>query len=271
VFKTRIRICARLLLLLAAPLLAATAGCNPREPAPKTAQIAARVNGAEITVEKLSGASRATALQALDRVIDRELLVQQALEARLERDPQVAQSIDNARRQILAQAYLERRLSGKIHPDEVRAFYAENPALFSQRRIYRTRQLEIAAPVERVDLLKAEVARARDLEDVVLWVTTRGLKHRITSLTQPAEELPLAQLPEVSRMREGELAVFGSAFGVTVVQLVHVQDAALAESQAAPMIEQLLAGRKRLELAAAEVKRLREVAAIEYVGEFKRN
>jgi hypothetical protein len=105
----------------------------------------------------------------------------------------------------------------------------------------------------------------------VLWVTTRGLKYRIASLTQAAEEVPLAQLPELSRMRDGELAVFTSALGTSVVQLVHAQDAALSESQAAPLIEQFLAGRKRLELAAAEVKRLRDVASIEYVGEFKRN
>ena len=41
-------------------------------------------------------------------------------------------------------------------------------------------------------------------------------------------------------------------------------------SAAAPLIEQFLAGRKRLETAAAEVKRLRELATIEYLGEFKR-
>jgi hypothetical protein len=35
------------------------------------------------------------------------------------------------------------------------------------------------------------------------------------------------------------------------------------------LIEQFLSGRKRLELAAAEVRRLRDVARIEYVGEFK--
>jgi hypothetical protein len=53
--------------------------------------------------------------------------------------------------------------------------------------------------------------------------------------------------------------------------VVRAEDAPLNETQAAPLIEQFLAGRKRLELAAAEVRRLREVATIEYAGEFKRS
>ena len=68
----------------------------------------------------------------------------------------------------------------------------------------------------------------------------------------------------------GELAVFATPLGASVIQLVHAEDAPLTEQQAAPLIEQFLAGRKRLETAAAEVKRLRELATIEYLGEFKR-
>ena len=71
-------------------------------------------------------------------------------------------------------------------------------------------------------------------------------------------------------MREGELAVFPVAQGATVVQLISAQDAPLSEREAAPVIEQFIAGRKRLELAATEVRRLREAANIEYVGDFKR-
>ena len=258
--------------LLAAPLILGCAACTRAASAPDSAQqVAAKVNGSEITVEKTGAASRQAAAQALDRVIDRELLVQKALAAKLDRDPEVARALENARHKILAQAYLDKLGPVKVHPDEVRAFYQDNPALFAQRRVYRVRQLDIPAAVERVDLLKAEVARAAELEDIVLWVTNRGLKYRIASLTQPAEEVPLAQLPELSRMRDGEIAVFSSPAGTSVVQLVHAQDAALSEQQAAPVIERFLAGRRRLELAAAEVKRLREVASIEYVGEFKRN
>ena len=54
-----------------------------------------------------------------------------------------------------------------------------------------------------------------------------------------------------------------------VVQLLHAEDAPLGEAQAAPLIERFLAGRARLELAAAEVRRLREAASIEYVGDIQ--
>jgi EpsD family peptidyl-prolyl cis-trans isomerase len=260
------------MMLLAVPVMVACAACTRMASTPEGGvRVAAKVNGSEITVEKAGALSRQAAAQALDRVIDRELLVQKALAAKLDQDPEVARALENARHKLLAQAYLDRLGPVKVHPDEVRAFYQDNPALFARRRLYRVRQLEIPVAVERVDLLKAEVARAAELEDIVLWVTTRGLKYRIGSVTQPAEEVPLAQLPELSRMREGEMAVFSSPGGTSVVQLVHAQDAALSEQQAAPVIERFLAGRRRLELAAAEVKRLREVASIEYVGEFKRN
>jgi EpsD family peptidyl-prolyl cis-trans isomerase len=260
-----------ILLLLLAPWLAVASGCGRVEGSAAGPHVAARVNGMEISAQQLTAGGRQAAGQALERVIDRELLVQKAIDARLDRDPQVVQAIDSSRRQILAQAYLQTLPAGKVSAAEVRTFYQENPALYAERRIYRVRELQIAAPVERIDLLQDEAARARDLEDVVLWVSAHGLKYRISSITEPAEEVPLAQLPQLARMREGEIAVFSTPLGASVVQLVVATHAALTEAQAAPQIEQFLAGRKRLEVAAAEVRKLRQAASIEYAGEFKRN
>jgi hypothetical protein len=53
--------------------------------------------------------------------------------------------------------------------------------------------------------------------------------------------------------------------------MMTAENAPLSEAQASPVIERFLAGRKRLELAVAEVRRLREMATIEYAGEFKRS
>ena len=277
----------RIALLVALPLGLLLAACG-RHDAPE-ARLAARVNGTEITVQQVSvsepsasaGASRRSAainVQALDQVIDRELLVQQALKEKLDADPQVARALDEARRQVLAQAWLDHAARkaglGAKGAKDVRAFYAENPALFAQRRIYRFRELGVAGGEGAAQLseqVRAEVAGARDLDEVAGWLKWRNLEvSPVTGATQPAEQLPLSYLPQLARMRPGDIAVFPTAAGASVVQLLQAQDAPLSEQEAAPLIEKFLAGRRKLEVAAAETKRLRATARIEYVGDFKR-
>lgn len=244
-------------------IAALAAGCE-REATfrPDAQAVVAKVNGIEISARGVPGA------QALEKIIDRELLVQKALAAGLDRDPLVMQAIDDARRQLLAQAYLERAAVAmpRSTPEEIRAFYADNPALFGERRIYRLRELAVSAPAEMVEALRAEAARGKDLDALAAWLRLRNVRFHAFTLTQPAEQLPLSQLPQLARMKAGELAVFASPLGASVIQLMHAEDAPLSEQQAAPMIEQFLAGRKRMELAAAEVRALRNGARIEYVG-----
>jgi EpsD family peptidyl-prolyl cis-trans isomerase len=248
-----------LLLLAALPV-----GCQRAE-ATRAGEVVARVNGVEIV------ALNAATPQAVEGVIDRELLVQKALEAGLDEEPRVAAAIDQARRELLAQAWIERAAGGAAKPtsDEVRRFYRDNAALFAERRIYRLQELTVAAPAELMEVLRAEAKRAASLDEVATWLRTRNARFSEASLTQPAEQLPLAFLPRLARMQPGEITVVRSALGASVVQLVSAHDAPLSEREAAPVIERFLSGRKRMELAAAEAKRLRESARIEYVGDLK--
>ena len=98
---------------------------------------------------------------------------------------------------------------------------------------------------------------------------SRGVRAALGIQTQAAEQLPLAFLPVLARLKPGELAVFATPLGASLMQLVFYEDAPLTIEQATPLIDSFLAGRKRLALAQAEVKRLREAAKIEYVAQFK--
>jgi EpsD family peptidyl-prolyl cis-trans isomerase len=249
-----------LALVLALPL-----GCGHADANRPAQQVVARVNGVEISAPGLPSA------QAIEKVIDRELLVQQALEAGLERDPHVRRSIEASRRELLAQAWLERRAAAApaARREEVRAFYGQNPALFAERRIYRLRELAVSAPPEMIDVLRSETTGARDLDEAAAWLRQRKAQFSAASSIQPAEQVPLAWLPKLARMQPGEIAVFAAPLGASVVQLVQADEAPLTEQQAAPLIEQFLAGRRRMELAAAELKRLRGAARIDYADEFK--
>ena len=259
--------------MLVLPIIVFTVGVASCERAPAdAAQLIARVNGVEISAHEIRTNGAATVAQAVEKVIDRELLVQKALEAGLERDALVKDSIDNARRQVLAQAYLDRTASGATRPsrEEVRAFYAENPALFAERRVYRMRELVVSANAELVDALRSQATRAADLDEVAAWLKSRNVTFSAASETQPAEQLPLAFLPQMARMKTGEIAVFQTPPGATVVQVLHAEGAPLALEQSQALIEEFLAGRRRLEVAAAEVKRLRATARIEYVAQFNK-
>ena len=254
----------RIGVLLPALLLAALLGGCERATAsrPAAEMLVARVNGVAIA------ARDAPSAQALERIIERELLVQKALDAGLDRDPAVLKSIDDARRQLLAQAYLERSAPAAAPGTyaQIRAFYADNPALFAQRRIYRLRELAVSAPPEMLEPLRAEALRAADLEEVAAWLRRRGVRSSVLDLSQPAEQVPLSRLHRLAAMKQGQIAVFAAPPGIAVVQLVQAEDAPLSEQQAAPVIEKFLRARSRMEFAAAQVRRLREAAQIEYVG-----
>ena len=181
------------------------------------------------------------------------------------------QAIEDAKRQILAQAYIERAAAAwsTESREEIRKFYQENPALFERRRIYRVHELAVVAPREKLDALKAATAGAKSLQDVTVWLKSQKLAFQVAISNRPAEQIPLNILPQLFEMREGQIAVIPTSRGASVVQLLQAQEASLSEQQATPIIEQYLQSRKRLAVAQAEVRKLREQARIEYVGEFE--
>ena len=255
-------------LVLLAFLALVPLGCQRAAAERPATFVAAKVNGVEISLPRASSGNAGLA-QALDRIIDRELLAQAALQDGLERDPLVLEAIENARREVLARAWLERRVRKSTIESQVSGFYAENPALFAQRRIYRLNELAVSAPAELVDTLRGELEGAGDLDAAAARLRARSLHFTSRAVTAPAEKLPLAYLPRLARMKAGDVAVFAAPSGAAVVQVAQVDEAPLRLEQAAPLIEQFLAGKQRLEVAAAEAKRLREAARIEYIGDFK--
>ena len=263
-------------------IMVALSACGRTEAQKASGQIAAIVNGEEISVHRVNGTiargndippgeAGEAAAQALQRVIDQELMVQQALKAKLDRDPQVMQAIEDAKRQILARAYIDRVVAAAPaqSQDEIGTFYKENPALFERRRIYHLHELVAAAPQEKLVALQAAAAAAKSMDEVAGWLKSRELPFNVVTASKPAEQIPLEILPRVLEMRDGQIAAFSTPRGASVVQVLRSEEAPLSGQQAAPLIERYLLSRERLELARAEVGKLRAQAKIEYLGEFK--
>jgi EpsD family peptidyl-prolyl cis-trans isomerase len=257
----------------------------------KAAQVAAKVNKSEITMHQINFAMqrlgnvpdaqvKQAQKQVLDRLVDQELLVQQALDKKLDRDPQVVQAMEASRRQILAQAYVRQVVGGaqKAQADTIKGFYEEHPELFKERRIYRFAQITVAAPADKQTAVRAKLEeldkhadKSKILPRLADWLKAQDLQFRANQVTQAAEQLPMEALPKYHKMNVGELIVSPGPQGIAVAQLIAAQTAPLTEEQATPFIEQYLQNKERLKLSEEEMKRLRAAAKIEYLGEFARS
>ncbi len=244
-----------------------------RHPLPPAA---AKVNGKDISIQhfkqalaqsNFSATARPDPARLMDGMIDRELLAQQAVKIKLDRNAFVVQAIDGARTGILAQAYLEHSLAWA--PDEARgevqSFYRDNPALFAQRRIYRVFELAAIAPEDQVAAIKERASRAEGLQELADWLKSRNLAFNVGGVTKSTEHIAPDLLRRLSTMKDGQIAVIEVPGGASIIQLVQSESAPLSQEQAAPMIEQLLRVRKQAEVAEREIKALRSSASIQYV------
>jgi len=270
-------------LVSAASLALLLAACGSSGSDAKVAtQVAAKVNSGEITVHQVNAMlSRTPNLQpdqvekasalVLNRLIDQELLVQRAREKKLDRDPRVLQAIEAAQREILARSYMEQYTASADKPtaEAMRAFYDENPALFAERRIYNLQELNITLEGEQMDALRAAVADAKSLTDVVNWLREQNIPFKAGGGVRAAEQLPMEALPRFAQMKDGQIGLVQTRTGVLAIYLAGSRPAPMDFDKATPFVERYLLNRARGEMAQAEMKRLRDTAEIAYMGNFK--
>jgi EpsD family peptidyl-prolyl cis-trans isomerase len=244
-------------------------------------QTAAKVNKDEITVHQINYVLQqqrglrpeqtdVASKQILERLIEQQLALQKAEEQKVDRDPRVVQQIEAARREVVARAYLEKLGEGAAKPgaEEVKKYYDEKPALFSDRRVYSIQELAIEAKPEQVAELREGLAASKNINDFAEFLKAKDFKFSGNQAVRAAEQLPLASLDAISKMKDGQAMVVPAPNGVQVVFLAGSRSQPVSEEQARPVIEQYLLNERKRKLVEEDMKALRAAAKIEYVGKF---
>jgi EpsD family peptidyl-prolyl cis-trans isomerase len=258
-------------------------GDNAKPATAPAGPVAVQVNADAITVDEidarlknlppnLSDAQKSalTGKATID-LVDQELLLQHALDAGLDREPDVAAEIDAARRRLLAQAYLQKKVLVYVHPseEEIREYYAANPALFAERRVYALEKLDVPAiTAEQGAALQALVAHVKSPGDVTQWLAANHIAYTASNGVRGAEDLPLALLPKLAAMPDGQLGVLIGNGTATVIRRAHSESQPVSLETARPAIARFLANRQGDERAREEVLRLRQGAKLEFLGDF---
>ena len=273
-----------LVLAISAAMLASA--CSPTEPVvEKAGQVAARVDGTEISVHQINhllaranaGAdnpetAKALRKQVLDKLVDQQLLVLKAQADKLDRTPDVQLALDAARREALANAYLQQYSASKPKPGEteVHRYYVEHPELFSQRRVFELQELNFSAktPAETLEAITAMSVSGVPLEQMVAFLNARGVVFGRTDSQRASEQISLELLPRLYKVKAGQSLVASSPKTVSVVYLKGWQEAATSEVAALPRVAQFLSNQALSQALDDVIKSLRSKARIEYVGEF---
>jgi EpsD family peptidyl-prolyl cis-trans isomerase len=181
----------------------ALVGCGRKEQgAASKGQVVAHVGDEVVTTQELQNELRwanvspdkqndPTLLkQIIGELVLRKYLLQQALAEKLDREPGVLLDLLRARTQILATAYLSRKIGAKpIAQAEVDQYIASNPFKFAKRRLLVTEQIVFAyGPNSQgaVDMSKD----AKSLDEVDQELTVMGVPHNRVTGTLNTGEIP---------------------------------------------------------------------------------
>ena len=269
--------------ILSAALVLGLTACGNKDDKKVATQVAAKVGSEEISVHQINqvlsrsssaGASpaavQAMSREVLEKLIDQQLAVEQATDDKLHRSPEVVAQIEAARRDILARAYMQKVAANVPKPNaqEVKKYYAEHPALFSERRIFNVQEIVTPTAPGLADQLRAMVAAGKPIVEVANWLKSKGVKFDGGSATRAAEQIPLERLTQIHALKDGQSILLESPQTITVVRVASSQSSPVAEAAALPRIEQFLTNQRASEAVTTNIKQLRAAAKITYMGEF---
>lgn len=264
-------LCGVLMLVTAAGLSA----CGSKDK--KVGQSLVRVDGEEITVLQINdelkragvpaGQMEAASKQLLESLIDRQLILAEAMRNKIDRTPNVTQAIERAKAQIIAQAYLQSIATKVAKPSKVDIddYFQKHPEIFTKRKEFDLKQLVITNK-NYSDELKLFIDSSNSLDEVATWLDKHGVQYARGQITRSTADLPQQAVAQLMALPKGQLFIVGEGDNKVLNIIIASRDSPVSATNAAPQIEQFLINKMTKEAAEVEVAHLRSLAKIEYLN-----
>jgi EpsD family peptidyl-prolyl cis-trans isomerase len=228
----------------------ALAGCGQKrqegDAGKVVGQVIAHVGPADITQPELDNEMRlanvpperrkddAIVKAALSRVIERKYIDEQAIAAKLDREPTVLLDLLRSREQVLAGAYVQRELGAKISGisnSEVDAYIQAHPDKFAKRRIYNIEQVSFA-PQKNMEDLAAAVKNFSSLDQVTAKLNELGIKYSRGPGALDSATLPNEMLKPLDGRKPDDIFFVRSRGSASFFKVASVEEKPLPDDQA---------------------------------------
>jgi peptidyl-prolyl cis-trans isomerase C len=249
----------------------ALSGCEKKA----TGQVAAVVNGDEITLQEVNaalgsanipdGAQKDKARAAIvQRLIDKRLVEQQAKAAGIDRDPEFLTRQRELNQALLLEFYAKRAQDTVRVPDKaaIDKFISDHPLNFAGRTIYTVDQIRFPAPAD-----QSVIAGMKDLHTlpaIMQYLTSKGVKFDRGSNKIDSAQVAPQMMQQVLALPPGEPFIVPTPQGVVASVIVSKEVQPLAPEQAQPLAVQMMRSQELDKVIQQRLKDARAKAKIEY-------
>ena len=247
------------------------AGCGKEA----TGQVAAVVNGEEITLQEINAELGSTAIPegvdkkavqqaALQRIVERRLLAQAARDDELDKTPDYLLRERQLRDALLVQLMGQRAERALKVPgqQEIDKFIADNPVMFGNRKQLIVDRIQFALP-KNPDQLKA-LENDHSMDAVAARLQQMGIEFRRDNTQVDSAALGQQRLQQIQALPAGEPFVIPENGVVTVGVITGERAEPVSPANARPIAVQAIRNKQLTDTIQQRLKQSRAAAEIEY-------
>lgn len=240
-----------------------------------TGQTVAVVNGEEITASELNaelaneqnaavGDTKQARNAALQNLINRKLIVQQAKSDGIDKSPEYLTQLRRTTDDLLINMFLSRRLNTAQvpTPDQISQFEASHPEAFAGREIWTLSQ--IVYPLPKDPGVLAKLNAAKTLDEVSQALTSAGIQFTRSERKLDTGVLPDPIYKQIAKLQPGEPFIANGADKAVASVITQRTPNPTPAEQARPAALSLMKREQANQLVQDRVKGLRATAKIEY-------
>ena len=247
--------------------------------APKS-QVVAKVGDQVVTVQELDNEFRlanvaiekrkdpAMVKRVLGELVTRKYLVQQAIDAKLDREPTVLLDVLRSKEVVLANALATRDVTtkaGAISKADIDSYIANNPLKFADRQLLSIEQISFAMAATSQAVIDA-TKEMKTLDEVDQKLTAMGIPHGRSSGAVSTGDLPPELMRAVSARQADDIFFIRSGANGLFFKVVNQEPRALEGAEAINAARQYL----RQDVARSDISMTSVAAnlAAKYEGEY---
>lgn len=258
--------------IVLAVIIAVLATSCQKKPAGQTVAV---VNNEEITSSDLnaelasenipaSASTKEARAAALEKLVDRRLLAQQARSAGLDKSPEFINQERRGTEALLIDMLVTRKVNTAQVPsaDEISRYEASRPEMFANREIWTLQQ--IAYPLPKDQSVVAKLGAAKSLDEIAQILAASGIQFTRGSRQIDTGVFPHPIYAQIAAMKPGEPFIAPGP-GKAIASVISArQPAPLADDAARKVALQAMRRDQVQKFVQDQVKSLKATAKIDY-------